>query len=307
MVPARGVCPASRHKMVDMLSSPVLALRCPVCRSQLNMTRDAGTPVLACAEGHSFDAAKQGYFNLLVGKGTAFEADTAEMVAARVSFLATGHYGPLAEAVAAAVVPFLPTEAATLLDSGTGTGYYLRVMLDAAAAASSHVTAIGLDISKFALRRAARLNPEAVNLVCDVWQPLPVADHAIDVVTVIFAPRNRAEFARVLRPGGRLVVVTPRAGHLAAIAGQTGMLGIEEGKDDKLVDAMSAQFSLEAVHDLDIPLVLSPEEVADLAYMGPAGHHLDRAGLSARLAGLESKTAVTARFRISVFRLTPSR
>jgi len=297
--------------MVDMPSSPALALRCPVCRSPLNMTRDAGMAVpgraLECTEGHSFDAAKQGYFNLLVGKGTAFEADTAEMVAARVSFLEAGHYGPLAEAVAAAVVPFLSTEAATLLDSGTGTGHYLRVMLDAAAAASSHVTAVGLDISKFALRRAARLNPEAVNLVCDVWQPLPVADHAIDVVTVIFAPRNPAEFARVLRPGGRLVVVTPRAGHLAAIARQTGMLGIEEGKDARLVDAMSAQFSLEAVRDLVIPLVLSPQEVADLAYMGPAGHHLDRAALAARLAGLEPGTAVEARFRISVFRRTPSR
>ena len=297
--------------MVDMPSSPALALRCPVCRSPLNMTRDAGMAVpgraLECTKGHSFDAAKQGYFNLLVGKGTAFEADTAEMVAARVSFLEAGHYGPLAEAVAAAVVPFLSTEAATLLDSGTGTGHYLRVMLDAAAAASSHVTAVGLDISKFALRRAARLNPEAVNLVCDVWQPLPVADHAIDVVTVIFAPRNPAEFARVLRPGGRLVVVTPRAGHLAAIARQTGMLGIEEGKDDRLVDAMSAQFSLEAVRDLVIPLVLSPQEVADLAYMGPAGHHLDRAALAARLAGLEPGTAVEARFRISVFRRTPSR
>ena len=297
--------------MVDMPSSPALALRCPVCRSPLNMTRAAGMAVpgraLECTEGHSFDAAKQGYFNLLVGKGTAFEADTAEMVAARVSFLEAGHYGPLAEAVAAAVVPFLSTEAATLLDSGTGTGHYLRVMLDAAAAASSHVTAVGLDISKFALRRAARLNPEAVNLVCDVWQPLPVADHAIDVVTVIFAPRNPAEFARVLRPGGRLVVVTPRAGHLAAIARQTGMLGIEEGKDARLVDAMSAQFSLEAVRDLVIPLVLSPQEVADLAYMGPAGHHLDRAALAARLAGLEPGTAVEARFRISVFRRTPSR
>ncbi len=271
------------------------------------MAGDAGMAVpgkvLVCAAGHSFDAARQGYFNLLVGKGTAFEADTAEMVAARVSFLESGHYRPLADAVAAAVVPLLPAKAATVLDSGTGTGHYLRVVLDTAEAASAQVTAIGLDISKFALRRAARLNPEAVNLVCDVWQPLPVGDDAVDVVTVIFAPRNPSEFARVLRPGGHLVVVTPRAGHLSAIAEQAGMLGIEPGKDDRLVDAMSAQFSVEAVHDLDIPLVLSAREVADLAYMGPAGHHLDRAALAARLAAVESSTAVEARFRISVFRL----
>lgn len=291
--------------MVDMPSSPAL-LRCPVCRSPLGTADDAGRPtagkVLVCSAGHSFDAARQGYFNLLVGKGTSFEADTADMVAARASFLEGGHYRPLADAVAAAVVPVLPQEAATVLDSGTGTGHYLRVLLDTAAAAATPVTAVGLDISKFALRRAARLNPEAANLVCDVWQPLPLVDNAVDVVTVIFAPRNPPEFARVLRTGGRLVVVTPRSGHLAAIADRTGMLGIEAGKDDRLVEAMSAQFTVESVRDLDLPLVLEPREVADLAYMGPAGHHLDRAALAERLAGLEARTAVEARFRITVFR-----
>lgn len=293
--------------MVDMPSSSTLVLRCPVCRSPLDRADDAGRSVpgmaLVCAAGHSFDAARQGYFNLLVGKGTAFEADTPDMVAARVGFLESGHYRPLADAVAAAVVPFLPSEAATVLDSGTGTGHYLRVLLDTAAAAGVPVTAVGLDISKFALRRAARLNPEATNLVCDVWQPLPLGDNSIDVVTVIFAPRNPAEFARVLRTGGRLVVVTPRAGHLAAIAERTGMLGIEAGKDDRLVDAMSAQFTVESVRDVDVPMVLEPREVADLAYMGPAGHHLDRGALADRLAGLGARTAVDARFRLTVFRL----
>ncbi len=99
-----------------------------------------------------------------------------------------------------------------MLDSGTGTGHYLRAILDTSRAAKPAIAAVGLDISKFALRRAARLNPEAVNLVGDVWQPLPLADAAVDVVTVVFAPRNASEFARVLRPSGRLVVVTPPAG-----------------------------------------------------------------------------------------------
>jgi 23S rRNA (guanine745-N1)-methyltransferase len=292
--------------MVDMPSSPALVLRCPVCRSPLDRADGGGAvpgKALACAAGHSFDAARQGYFNLLVGKGTAFEADTADMVAARVSFLESGHYRPLADAVAAAVVPVLPPEGAIVLDSGTGTGHYLRVLLDTAMAAAASVTAVGLDISKFALRRAARLNPEATNLVCDVWQPLPVGDDSVDVVTVIFAPRNPPEFARVLRTGGRLVVVTPRAGHLAAIAERTGMLGIEAGKDDRLAEAMAAQFTVESVRDLDVALVLEPREVADLAHMGPAGHHLDRAALAERLAGLEARTPVEARFRITVFRL----
>lgn len=282
-----------------------LPLLCPVCRKPLGLraATDSGQGKLVCTDNHSFDAARQGYFNLLVGKGTAFEADTADMVQARSDFLTAGHYGPLAAAVAAAVVPCLPEEHSAVLDAGTGTGHYLRAVLDQAALHNRrHVGAVGVDISKFALRRAARLNPEAVNLVCDVWQPLPLADNSVDAITVIFAPRNVVEFARILRPTGRLVVVTPRSGHLAAIAAATGMLGIEEGKDARLAEAMGSHFDAETSTDVVIPLVLTRAEAADLAYMGPAGHHLDRLGLSERLLAMPEPVQAEARFRLTVFR-----
>ena len=296
-------------------------LLCPVCRQDLQPVGDGvgdgvgegGTGrvrALACRERHSFDAARQGYFNLLVGKGTAFESDTAEMVAARSAFLDAGHYRPLAEALARAAEPALNGPAPTVLDSGTGTGHYLRAVLDylgdplknrEPVGGASGVAAVGLDISKFALRRAAKLNPDAINLVGDVWQPLPLPDAAVDVVTVVFAPRNAAEFARVLKPTGRLIVVTPRAGHLGEIASRAGMLGIEPGKDERLADALAGRFSPLSTQDLDVDLSLSPEDVANLALMGPAGHHTDRAAVTERLAGLPQTTRVSARFRISIF------
>jgi 23S rRNA (guanine745-N1)-methyltransferase len=225
------------------------------------------------------------------------------MVQARSDFLAAGHYRPLATAVAAAVVPCLPEDRSAVLDAGTGTGHYLRAVLDQAAVHNCrHVAALGVDISKFALRRAARLNPEAVNLVCDVWQPLPLADNSVDAITVIFAPRNAAEFARILRPTGRLVVVTPRSGHLAAIAAATGMLGIEEDKEARLAEAMGSHFEAETSTDVGIPLALTRAEAADLAYMGPAGHHLDRLDLSERLLAMPEPVQAEARFRLTVFR-----
>ncbi|MET4591450.1 putative RNA methyltransferase [Arthrobacter sp. 754] len=288
-----------------MPSSPPTPLRCPVCGAPLQPVDGPGAPqrALVCASGHSFDAAKQGYYNLLVGKGTVFEADSARMVASRFDFLDAGHYRPLAEAVAAAVAPLLTRRGGfTILDSGTGTGQYLRVVLDEVSRRGATCTALALDISKFALRRAARLNPEAICLACDVWQPLPIADAAVDAVTVIFAPRNAAEFARVLRPGGRLIVVTPRAGHLAAVAARTGMLGIAEDKDTRLAESLSGHFVADTVRDLDIGMMLTPGEIADLAFMGPAGHHLDRAALVSSLGTGGGATAVEARFRISVFR-----
>ncbi|MFC9352128.1 putative RNA methyltransferase [Arthrobacter sp. NPDC057013] len=289
-------------------------LLCPVCRQDLQAVHDGGTGrvrALACRERHSFDAARQGYFNMLVGKGTAFESDTAEMVAARTAFLDGGHYRPLADALARAAAPALHGPAPTILDSGTGTGHYLRAILDYLESAHAEgvnrsagpdgVAAVGLDISKFALRRAAKLNPDAINLVGDVWQPLPLPDAAVDVITVVFAPRNAAEFARVLKPSGRLIVVTPRAGHLGEIASEAGMLGIDPAKDERLAEALAGRFSPLSTQDIDVDLSLSPEDVANIALMGPAGHHTDRAALSGRLAGLPRTTEVSARFRISIF------
>ena len=287
-----------------MPAASATSLLCPVCRDRLGPGDTAGQ-TLACPAGHSFDAAKQGYFNFLVGKGTVFEADSADMVAARFDFLSAGHYRPLAAAVAELAVPALAAGTAgspgTVLDAGTGTGHYLRAVLDRAARDRTPAGAVGLDISKFALRRAAKLNPDAINLVGDVWQPLPVADDSVDAVTVVFAPRNAAEFARVLRPGGRLVVVTPRPGHLEEVAGQAGMLGIEPAKDERLAASLAGHFSALSADNLDVPLLLSPGDVTRLALMGPAGHHLDRGALASLAAGLPPLTAVSARFRISVF------
>jgi 23S rRNA (guanine745-N1)-methyltransferase len=290
-------------------------LLCPVCRQELQPVLDAGNGrvrALACPQRHSFDAARQGYFNLLVGKGTTFESDSAEMVAARAAFLDAGHYRPLADALAKAALPALKGPAPTVLDSGTGTGHYLRAILDhlysdahsdGAAPEDGPVggAAVGLDISKFALRRAAKLNPEAINLVGDVWQPLPLPDAAVDVVTVVFAPRNAAEFARVLKPSGRLIVVTPRAGHLGEVAGQAGMLGIDPDKEERLAEALAGRFSPLSKQDIDVELSLSPGDVTNLALMGPAGHHTDRTALTERLAGLPPTTSVSARFRINIF------
>ncbi|MFJ5956299.1 methyltransferase domain-containing protein [Paenarthrobacter sp. NPDC092416] len=277
-----------------MLSDAVSVLCCPVCQGPLTLKEDP-KHALVCGLGHSFDSAKQGYFNLLTGKGTVFEADSADMVTARQGFLDSGHYRALAALIAELAGQALAGPRSVVIDAGTGTGYYLRSILDRTPA-----RAIGLDISKFALRRAARLNPEAVNIVWDVWRRLPIADNAADVLMVVFAPRNPAEFARVLRPGGTLIIVTPRPGHLAEVAARTGMLEIEEGKADRLADTLRGHFSPSSSHTLDIALELDPTELADLAFMGPAGHHLDRRVL-AHAAGSDDKVAATAMFQISVF------
>ena len=115
-----------------MPPAPDFPLLCPVCRDALRFG-GGGARTLVCGAGHSFDAARQGYFNFLVGKGTVFEADSAEMVAARFDFLSAGHYRRLADAIADLAAPALmeaPAGQPAVLDAGTGTGHYLRAVLD---------------------------------------------------------------------------------------------------------------------------------------------------------------------------------
>lgn len=67
-----------------------------------------------------------------------------------------------------------------------------------------------------------------------MWQGLPVQDAAADVILDVFAPRSGQEFARVLRPGGVLVVVTPAPGHLAELVTALGMVGVDPAKPQRL-------------------------------------------------------------------------
>lgn len=292
-----------------MENAALNALLCPHCGLGFEAPMP-GAQALKCGNGHSFDIARQGYLNLLTGHGTKFVPDTAAMVGARDAFLDAGHYRGLAQALSG-TVGTLPSAGCTahpasgpalIVDAGTGTGYYLQHVLAASREAAGWVAAVGMDISKFALRRAARRNPEALNIVWDLWRVLPLAAGTADVVLVIFAPRNSSEFARILKPGGHLVVVTPLPGHLAEIADAAGLLAIQDDKEAALNQSVGADFEPVESRELQFPLHLAPADIGNVALMGPAGHHLDPAELGERLAGLPAVTEVSAGFRISVFR-----
>lgn len=99
--------------------------QCPVCEQNLGLTTQPRRS-LSCPEGHRFDAAKQGYFNFLTGRGTNFLEDTGPMVLAREEFQNAGHYEPLAELLSESISGHHPEDSLDLLDAGAGTGYYLK-------------------------------------------------------------------------------------------------------------------------------------------------------------------------------------
>ncbi len=184
---------------------------CPLCLG--NLERSEGR--YHCSSGHSFDVASAGYTHLLPAnrKHSKNPGDDKEMVAARAAFLERGHYAPLLSALCAAVLDQVTASSPVLLDSGCGEGYYTTALFQALAREGRAPSAAGVDISKFALRRAARRLKEGEFAVASVYR-LPLAPRSVDLLTNVFSPLCPEEFARVLRPGGRFLYVVPSPRHL---------------------------------------------------------------------------------------------
>ncbi|MBO0892362.1 MAG: rRNA (guanine-N1)-methyltransferase, partial [Acidothermales bacterium] len=161
---------------------------------------------------------------------------------------------------------------------------------------------LALDVSKYAVRRAARAHGRIGAVVADVWRPLPVADAVASVVLDVFAPRNAAEFRRILVPGGALVVVTPTSRHLAELVPRLGLLTVDERKDERLAGTLGAHFTAAGSHPHEQALCLDRSDVLALASMGPSAWHVPPEELAGRVADLPEPTPVTVSVTVTVHR-----
>ncbi|MGY4927078.1 methyltransferase domain-containing protein [Streptomyces sp. 900105755] len=247
-------------------------LCCPTCRTH---RLRPGRGALRCPAGHAFDIARHGYAGLLTGT-RATSGDDAAMVRARERFLSTGGYARIRDAVARLAAAAAP-EQATVLDVGCGTGYYLAGVLDRLPGARG----LGLDTSVRALRAAARAHDRAGTAAWDVFRPLPLATGVADVVLDVFAPRNPAEFHRVLRPTGRLIVVRPTGRHLAELRERLpATVTVDPAKERRLHRALDPFFAVAATGQVEYGAALAREEALDLLAMTPSARHLSQADLS---------------------------
>jgi 23S rRNA (guanine745-N1)-methyltransferase len=292
---------AENHAEAQVLEDVVGWLRCPYCRGHL--TRADGS--LRCPAGHNFDIARQGYVSLL-DAATSGGGDTAAMVRAREAFLATGHFAAVAAALADAAAAGIGDGQRSggpscVADVGAGTGYYLAAALERIPGS----VGLALDVSRHALRRAARAHPRIGAVGCDAWHPLPVADGAADVILNVFAPRRGAELRRILRPDGRLLVVTPAPEHLAELAGPLGLLSVDERKRERLEDNLGPYFSLASQSEHGGVMALGRDDVAAVAAMGPTAWHAGQDAMTERIAGLPDPVSVTRAVTLRVLRPRP--
>lgn len=180
---------------------------CPLCQLPLALIQRQ----YQCTNKHSFDLAKEGYVNLLPvqQKKSLDPGDNSDMMQARRAFLQAGWYARVAEQAAAMLAALGPQ---SLLDLGCGEGYYSGLLQQRLSLSQLH----GIDISKTAIRFAAKHYPKANFAVASAYQ-LPFADGQFDAIVRIYAPSLLSELQRVLKVGGHLLTVTPAPEHLLQI------------------------------------------------------------------------------------------
>jgi 23S rRNA (guanine745-N1)-methyltransferase len=278
-----------------VLADVIGYLACRSCGRTLH--REDGA--LRCGAGHSFDIARQGYVSMLPADAKAGAGDTAAMTAARAGFLAAGHFGPVAGELARAAGTALAGAdgPGCVIDVGAGTGYYLASVLDEAPGQAG----LALDISKFALRRAARAHPRIGAVGCDVWQRLPVADGAAHVVLSVFAPRQGAELRRILRPGGSLLVVTPTPDHLGELVDALGLVTVDRRKQERLAGKLGPQLRLAGQRELRATLSLDHQAIGQAVAMGPSAWHLNADTAAAGIERLPDPMPVTLAVSLAVY------
>ena len=175
-------------------------LICPVCGRPL--FREDKT--FCCENRHSYDVAKEGYVNLLrSGKSGDLIGDDKTSARCRRDFLNKGYYALLKNAL---VSLFAGREGA-LLDICCGEGYYTSALGE-----NTGLSVFGFDISREMVLLAAKRG-HGTYFVANMAS-IPVEEASFDYAVHLFAPFNEKEFARILKPGGRLYTVIPGSEHL---------------------------------------------------------------------------------------------
>ncbi|WP_026422743.1 putative RNA methyltransferase [Actinokineospora inagensis] len=270
-----------------MLADVLPYLVCPHCGGALGQIGSS----LRCADGHTFDVARQGYVSLLRA-ATSFTGDTGAMIEARAAFLGAGHYASIVRELLA-----VEPGPGCVLDVGAGIGHYLAAVLDARA----DRVGIALDAAKPALRRAARAHARLGAVLCDAWQPLPVRTGSAGLALNVFAPRNPVELHRVLHPSGRLVVVAPTERHLGELMSTVDMLTVAAGKGEQVSTRLAPYFTEENRVLREFTMTLSHRDAAALVGMGPTAFHTDADTITAQVLALPEPVTVTGSVTVTTY------
>lgn len=255
---------------------------------------------LISEKGREYPVNEAGY--VVLADGDLPAGDDKEMVEARDIFLANGHFAPFVEAVTKSVgdaveasnIPV--TQEVALCEVGAGTGYYLSHTLDSV----DQSVGVAIDVSLPAAEKLAHCHPRVGAVVADAMHTLPLLSESVDVISAIFAPRNPAEFARVLKDGGELVVLASHEGHLGELRAPLEIPDVRPHKIEEIIEQVSDYFAVvDEPRLVEFPMTLDHDSILAQIAMSPSAQVIDQEELSRRAARLPQTMTVTARSTIT--------
>ena len=277
---------------------PVQTLTCPHDGAQLSGRGNT----LVCANGHSFDRARESYVNLLPvqDKASRDPGDSKKMVAARRRFLEAGAYTPIAAALSGAAIEFITARdtprSFTILDAGCGEGYYLQALAAPLAAHPSAATLhlAGIDISKWAVRAAAKRALPVTWAVASNRRP-PLLPASTDLILCLFGFPIWPGFASIQPAGGQVILCDPGPDHLielrAIIYPEVRRTELQAAAPVEGYTPVGEQRVQAAAH------LGSAAIIADLLSMTPHAHRTSSAGRLALASRKSLEITIDVTFR----------
>ena len=235
-----------------------VVLRCTVRGCGEALQREGARWI--CSRNHSFDQHRSGLLNLLQpqDRKSKHPGDSREATEARRRLADIGHADAVHRAFAHAIRPRVE-RAGALLDVGCGEGAFIR-----------HIGSIrglerhGVDISAPSIEFAAKASLEVLFIVANADRFLPYADQSFDLVTSIDARVNAAEFGRILKPGGLVLVAVPGPDDLIELREKVQGTGVQKSRALRVEEELGKSLTLVERTTVSDQRSFEPDTLRDL-------------------------------------------
>lgn len=235
--------------------------KCSICDEKLKR----GYKTLACENNHTFDIAKEGYSNLILGHKKS-KYDKKLFIARRELNDSSNLYSILISKIIEIIKKYEIKTKNNVIDVGTGEGYILNEISKSFLGGNEF---LGIDIAKEGVKKAAKSYKNINWLVADLAD-IPVMNGNVDFLINVLSPSNYDEFKRVLDKEGKLIKIIPNSDYLKEI--RNIVFSNHKNKDydnSDVIDLFEANFNKIEMIDISYKVKLNKEELNKLLDMTP--------------------------------------